>query len=613
MCGIAAVIGPHLGDSAVSQLISKISHRGPDGSGTISRDWGQLGHRRLSIIDVEGGAQPMANEDRSCFVSFNGEIYNDLELRQELQAAGHQFRTSCDTEVIVHAYEQWGEACVSKLRGMFAFAVLDENRKTVFAARDRMGIKPLIYTCQEDRTLLASEISAIASVSEQTLSISVEAVHAFLRLGYIPAPLTIYEGVWKLPPASTITFDRNGLAGPIQQYWDLEFDPIEDRSHTDWVDALDETVRDSVRAHLRSDVDFGAFLSGGVDSSLVVSYMAELLDRPVKTFSVGFEDKSFSECQYAQAASEHCSTDHHLAVLSQADFENSLSCLTSYGEPFGDHSALPTRKLCQFAAGETKMVLSGDGGDELFAGYERYLRAAPHWMPNNSPIRKARRVASRLLGRPSYTPPSPLQHWHQNARMFTFEELQALIGKPLENDPGDSILSEKLEDCQAWPYLSQLQYFDINAYLPGDILTKVDIASMQHGLEVRVPLLDHHVAEFAATVPPEFLVTRNQQGNLVGKALLKDLAERRFSPEFVHRKKQGFGVPIAQWIGQLSSGTLKERLLGSDSHITEFVDRSAVDALIANHESPMRSRKLWLLMVLQQWLTNHHAPLNDKH
>ena len=268
--------------------------------------------------------------------------------------------------------------------------------------------------------------------------------------------------------------------------------------------------------------------------------------------------------------------------------------------------------LCQFAASEVKMVLSGDGGDELFGGYDRYLRAAPLWMPERtSPGRQAfqrlRSAARHMIGRQGYSPPSPYAHWHQNARIFTFEELQHLIGKRLPNDPGGAPLAKRTSTCQSWPYLSQLQYFDINAYLPGDILTKVDIASMQHGLEVRVPLLDHKLAEFAATIPPEFLVTRSHESGFVGKALLKDLAERRFSRDFVHRKKQGFGIPIAQWVGRMALPTIEERLLGGGSEITQFVDGAAVTKLIENNESPMRSRKIWLLMVLQQWLSKHHS------
>ncbi len=548
----------------------------------------------------------MSNEDRSCHVTFNGEIYNYVELRDELKARGHKFRSHSDTEVIVHAYEEWGEDCPNKLRGMFAFAIIDERRRKLFVARDRLGIKPLLFATFPNQTIVASEMGPIKKLAPNRLEVNPEAIHAFLRLGYIPAPLTIYKEVFKLPPARSMTFSATDPRPVIREYWKLAFQPDYQLNESDWLDRLDETIRDAVRLHTRSDVDFGAFLSGGLDSSLVVSYMAEVLDRPVRTFAMGFEEEGFSECHYAKTASELYSTNHRTHTVSQADLSALSEIVTRYGEPFGDHSAIPTMKLCEFAANDVKMVLSGDGGDELFGGYERYVQAAEIWS-GEAPSRAQRALGTvkakvkQLLKRASYSPPSALEYWLQNSRMFTSAELQEIAGKGAA-DPVTNLIASSVSDSKEWRYLSQLQYLDLGCYLPGDILPKVDIASMTYGLEVRVPLLDHYVAECAAQIPPEYLITHDQHGAWTGKSILKKLALRKFPQDFVYRKKQGFGIPIAQWVGGTKTGELHETLLGSSSHLTQYLDKAAVAQLIDGENVPMRSRKLWLLLVLQMWL-----------
>lgn len=616
MCGIVAAVG-NVSEVDIGSGCDALAHRGPDGSGISDHGWAKLGHRRLSIIDTEGGRQPLANEDQTCFVTFNGEIYNYLELRTELESAGHQFSSNSDTEVIVHSYEEWGTNCVAHLRGMFAFAIADLRTESLYVARDRLGIKPIVYSRIGDKTVVASELQALVSLANQQFEINPEAIHAFLRLGYIPAPLTIYKNVWKLPPASWLQINNNGQLGPISEYWDLNFSPIEGRSQDDWVDALDEVLLDSIRIHLRSDVEFGAFLSGGLDSSLVVSYMADIMERPVQTFSMGFKEEGFSECHYAKIVSELYDTQHNVETLSIDEAFSLGTLVNCYGEPFGDNSALPTMKLCGFAANKVKMVLSGDGGDELFAGYERYLAAAPAWTERKRGLLGRSRkslgnLRRHLLGRKETSAPTSHAYWHAKARMFTFEELRRLTGVEITSDSADrmkSVWDGKIKD---WHYLSQLQYMDVRCYLPGDILTKVDMASMRYGLEVRVPLLDHKVAEFAATVPPEFLVTADSEGNFVGKSLLKRLAERRFPRDFIYRKKQGFGIPIARWFGGIGHEELQDRLLGTDSQLTRFLSHSAVDDVITGKQ-PMRTRKIWLLLILQQWLlANHQGVLTTR-
>ena len=610
MCGIVAKVGAGSDRVSVQRGMEELSHRGPDGSGTVDLGWAELGHRRLTIIDTSTGSQPLGNEDNTCQVSFNGEIYNYVELKQQLISKGHQFRTESDTEVIVHAYEEWGEACVNYLRGMFAFAVADLKNESAFVARDRLGIKPLVYHASANQVLISSELNSLKALSNCSFDVNHDAVHAFLRLGYIPAPMTIYKDVFKLPPASWMRIDKQGRVTRLERYWQLEFTPDYQKSEDEWLDEIDDVIREAVRIHLRSDVDFGAFLSGGLDSSLVVAYMSEMMNRPVKTFSMGFAEAGVSECEYARQAAKICKTEHHEFVLGRGELDGVDQIVNCYGEPFGDHSALPTLKLAKMASQNVKMVLSGDGGDELFGGYRRYLLAYSAWQPRSKwkqLARKGKDTIKALVGRELYRHPTAHEHWHARARMFTKTELESLLGKALNSDPGDYVVSACRERWQDLDYQSQLQLMDVECYLPNDILAKVDIASMRSGLEVRVPLLDHKVAEVAAKIPCHLLVNATATGELQGKAILKKLAQRMYPREFVYRKKQGFGIPIIEWIGRASHENLNEMLLGNGSCLGEYFDTDYISTLISSAPGviPVRSRKMWLLLVLKKWLSTH--------
>jgi asparagine synthase (glutamine-hydrolysing) len=616
MCGIIAVLGHD--HQEFGRGLDAIAHRGPDGRGALDLGWCRLGHVRLSIIDTEGGRQPISNEDGSVHVTFNGEIYNYIELRLELVQLGHTFRTASDTEVIVHAYEQWGEECAQRFRGMFAFVIADDRSRTVFVARDRFGIKPLVMASLSGTTIIASELPAIEAIATSPLGIEAEAIHAFLRLGYIPAPMTIFQGVQKVHPATCLLLNEHGVIRSHSTYWRHEFRPVTNCSEAEWLDCVDSTLREAVRIHLRSDVDFGAFLSGGLDSSLIVSYMSELMERPVKTFTIAFDEPRFSENQYAEVAAKRYQCDHRVLTVTRESLADLDQIVRRYGEPFADHSALPTLRVCEFAARNVKMVLSGDGGDELFGGYERYIQAAPFFSQKSTKgaLQRIgreflRRVSERRGSQAQYVP--PIQHWKNNSRMFAFEELGDLLLRPPKSDPIDRIICRSLPATEHLSYLNAIQSLDVECYLPGDILTKVDIASMAYGLEVRVPFLDHVVAECAGQLPEEMLIRRSHDRKYVGKYVLKKLAERRFPHNFVYRAKKGFGIPIVQWVGGIPLPLLREKLLCHHSPLHAYLNQGAIASLIDDLSVPMRSRKLWLLLVLTSWLEQRKRPHSDRY
>ncbi len=611
MCGIAGILrwqGPPIQSGEIEQMTRALAHRGPDGEGFLIRDRVALGHRRLSIIDVEGGKQPLSNEDETVWVTFNGEIYNYRELREILQTKGHVFRTKSDTEVIVHAYEEWADSCVERLRGMFAFAVLDERARRLFLARDQLGIKPLYYLRTNTFFAFASELQSLRILPGVDWSLDLEALEEYLWLQYIPAPKTIYKNVQKLPPAHSLIVNFTGVCGQAEEYWQLEMRPNAKRSEADTFEELDHMLRRSVKRHLVADVDFGAFLSGGVDSSLVVGYMSELLGRPVKTFTIGFEEESFSELSFARQASGICGTEHYEEIVKPDALSILPDLVRHYGEPFGDSSAIPTYYLSRLARSHVPMVLSGDGGDESFAGYDSH-RA---WMKSLHPSDSRRKwkqmlrpVAEKVMPwryKPLSLPQASLPHW------LTFiEYLPTALRKKLWRPEFQKVSTGRLpvfekeyERVTTAAVCSRVQYLDIKTYLPNDILTKVDIASMAHGLEVRTPLVDVDIAQYAATIPQDFHIGRNGSGQWEGKTLLKKVATQWFPPEFVGRKKQGFGVPISDWFskGGILDQEVTGRLRAGDSPLKDYFCREGVDEVISNRfPGP-----IWLLLFLDEWL-----------
>ena len=607
MCGIVGLIQTNnapVSRELITAMTSALSHRGPDGFGI--EVWNQVafGHRRLSIIDLETGKQPMSNEDGTVWITFNGEIYNFRELRNELELKGHEFRTRSDTEVIIHGYEEWGDQCVERFRGMFAFGIVDFRNQRLFLARDHLGIKPLYYLRTPSCFAFASEILVLRRIPNIEFAMNIQSVDQYLWLQYIPAPRTIFKNIFKLPPAHrmSITFDDK-ISGP-EEYWRIQFLPDHNRSEKEWLEALEEVLLDSVRAHLVSDVPFGAFLSGGVDSSVVVAYMSQILSKPVKTFSIGFKEQDFSELPYAEIAASRWRTDHHVEIVKPNALEILPKIVEHYGEPFGDSSALPTYYVCQMARKFVPMVLSGDGGDEGFAGYDSYRTWMDKLPPSRLPFLKRfiYPIAHAVLPNEYPLQDSQLREWLKciiylpiplRSQLWR-QEYRAVTSLPLD------VIEKEFERTRQYGMVNKVQYMDLKTYLPFDILTKVDIASMMHGLEVRTPFVDIRVVEFAATIPESLNMSKNQRGEWEGKLLLKKLMAKYYTPEFLHRPKMGFGVPIQTWFAP--GGALREhlhdRLMGDHSLLYEFFEPAIIKQFVEQNISYY----LWLLLFFEEWL-----------
>lgn len=618
MCGIAGVLrwqSQPTPKSEIERMTRAIAHRGPDGEGVLVRDNVALGHRRLAIIDLETGKQPMSNEDGSVWITFNGEIYNYKQLRSELLAFGHSFASSSDTEVIVHAYEQWGAVCVQKLRGMFAFAIADFRKRQLFLARDHFGIKPLCYRLGKNYFAFASELQALRQVSDEAPKGDLQAVEYFLRYQYIPTPLTIYKDVYKLPPANFLIMNFDGHVASPQRYWDVSFEPRNGLHDGGFQARANEVIEEAVQAHLVSDVPFGVFLSGGVDSTLVALKMSKLLKKPVKAFSIGFREEDCSELRYAERAARQAGVELHTEIVEDDGLGVLPELLDHYGEPYGDSSAIPTWFVCRLARAHVPMVLSGDGGDEAFAGYNTYRG----WMEYD-PLRKGLGALRRLHPQlATYylsdafrrTFPNSRRHnlaeWMRRMLFFTSDERRALwhsshwalVEQPCE------LLTNSSRRGMRFDRLSFAQYLDFQTYLPCDILTKVDVASMYHGLEVRTPFVDLGVIDLARRLPPDQRVRRNGSRELIGKYILKEVLAKQMGHEFVYRPKQGFAIPRQAWLKPMSAGhdMFREFVLSSDSKIHEWFDVQYIRGLIASDESiELNHGKLWLLLVLGIWL-----------
>lgn len=622
MCGIAGIIrfDGHAPDGdELLRMTQALAHRGPDGHGMMIREGVGLGHRRLSIIDLEGGRQPMANEDQSVWATFNGEIYNFRRLKRELESAGHQFVTDCDTEVIVHGYEQWGAACVERFRGMFAFAVVDFRRQRAMLARDHFGIKPLYYRPSPHGLAFASELEALRRMDDPPRRGSLTAVEMFLRLQYIPTPLTIYDDVFKLPPAHRIEFSLRGASAAAivpQRYWQLEFAPQRNRDERQWLDQLDQMVSRAVSDSLVSDVPFGVFLSGGIDSTLVAQKMRDQLGSDVRAFSIGFDEQDYNELPYARQAARQLGLQWEYEIVRPDALAVLPDLLRHYGEPYGDSSAIPTWYVCRLARRHVPMVLSGDAGDEAFGGYGSYRS----WMESLDERNAARRgrpwwkkAVLGLLLAAGYNHDARLdcnvQPWLDRVgyihapwrRRLWRDDFAELVDRPCE------LFSRAAAEAPRCDPLSFVQFLDFQTYLPCDILTKVDVASMYHALEVRPSLLDVELVETAARLPVEMRMRSGPEGR-IPKYALKALLQRTFSAEFVHRRKQGFAIPRDRWF--LPGGPLRRRLeeLVSErqSPLVELLRGEAIVEMMHEH-SPRndRSGPLWLLLVLGLWLEQH--------
>lgn len=625
MCGIAGLVNPAgLSDAqrlAVERMVTVLNHRGPDDSGTYFDETAGLGHTRLSIIDLStAGKQPLCNEDESIWITFNGEIYNFPELRDRLIAKGHQFRTRTDTEVIVHLYEEEGEACVESLRGMFAFAIWDRKQKKCFIARDRLGIKPLYYSTAGGTLIFGSEIKALLEAPGLEREIDPQALADYLTYLWIPAPKSIFKDVRKLPAGHTATFDRNGFR--IRRYWDIvDFEPF-CQNEAQLVEQFRQQLTEAVRIRLISDVDLGAFLSGGLDSSAVVATMASLVDRPVRTHSIGFDEREFSEIPYSDRVAQQFQTEHHQhTVLADAvDIIGRLAWF--FDEPFADSSAVPTYYVSECARRHVTVALSGDGGDENLAGYRKYKfnqrqRAVRGRFP--TPVRRA------LFG--TLARAYPKADWLP--RMLrakqTFQELagsdldaiylsravvhpavsSSLLSDAMRDQLGDydpiSVIDEHYRNCSAKSALNRELYTDIKTYLVDDILTKVDRASMAVALEVRVPLLDHKFVEFMARIPANCKLRGG-----VGKYLFKSAFRETLGTEIVDRPKQGFSVPLGEWLKGPLRSMVEDVVFAGDAHVSNWLDMQALRGMWSAHlrGTGRMESMIWGVLMLEHWARN---------
>jgi asparagine synthase (glutamine-hydrolysing) len=608
MCGIAGFGGfPAPDDERAHHLramCGAIKHRGPDDDGFFLADSVALGMRRLSVIDVEGGAQPIANEDQTVHVVFNGEIYNHRRLRAEL-AHGHTLRSRTDTEVLVHLYEEHGEHLVDHLRGMFGFAIWDSRRSQLLLARDRIGIKPLYYWSTTRGIAFASELRSLLALPWFPRTLDPVAVAEYVALGYVADPRSIFQGVRKLPPGHTLTWRPSGETR-LSRYWSPVRPEVSIRDDREAIEELQRLLRDAVESHLESDVPLGAFLSGGIDSSTVVAEMVQHSGQRVRTFSIGFDEREFDEAAHAARVSRELGTEHtELIVRPNVDVLIE-SVIRSYDEPFGDSSALPTMLVSQLARRDVTVALSGDGGDELFGGYTRYAelldrQELPGWV--RPAVRSlARRLPQSAPGRNRLIDLSRGLRGRYGTTIA--QAVESVDGGVIRNPIADAanVIDDRLEEwfepASERGFLTQMTLVDIASYLPGDILTKVDRASMSVSLEARVPLLDHPLVEFAVSLPDRFKVRDG-----VGKWILRQAVRDIIPASVLSYPKRGFAVPLDAWFRNELDHRLTA-LMQPGAAIGEFVDRDSVNRLVREHRVRRRNHghALWRLLVLELWL-----------
>jgi asparagine synthase (glutamine-hydrolysing) len=627
MCGITGIFDTRSRRDIDRGLLTRMNdsqfHRGPDEAGLHVEPGLGLGHRRLSIIDLSTGQQPLYNEDNSVVVVFNGEIYNYLELVPELQALGHRFRTRSDTEVIVHAWEAWGAACVTRFRGMFAFALWDRNRETLFLARDRLGVKPLYYALLDDGTFVfGSELKSMLAHPRMKRAIEPAAVEDYFAYGYVPEPRTIFSGALKLPPATTLTFRRGEPLPAPREYWDVPFNPGPQVSESDAIEELAARLEESVKLRLMSEVPLGAFLSGGVDSSAVVAMMARISGDPVNTCSIGFGDPAFDESRYAQMVADRYRTQHRMRQVDPDDVGLVDKLAVLYDEPYADSSAIPTYRVCELARENVTVALSGDGGDESFGGYRRY-----RWHVNEERLRSRMPLAMRaplfgLLGmlypKADWAPrvfraKSTLQALARDSVGAYFHSVSLLhdgmraqlfsdrFRRQLQGYEAVEVLRRHAARASSDHPLSLVQYLDLKTYLVGDINTKVDRASMAHSLEVREPLMDHPLVEWLSNLPPD-LKLRNGEG----KYLLKKALQPYLPDEILYRPKMGFAVPLAKWFRGALRGQIRSAVLGPVLAETGWFNARFLQRLVDDHQSGAsdHSTPLWTLMMFESFLRN---------
>lgn len=620
MCGIAGIVdsrpGARVEEATIHRMCERIVYRGPDDEGLFVKGGSGLGMRRLSIIDLAGGHQPVFNEDRTAWIVFNGEVYNFPDLRPELEAKGHIFRTHSDTEVIIHLYEEMGAECVQKLRGMFAFAIYDERERKLLLARDRMGKKPLHYALENGRLWFGSEIKSILEVAPDLAEVNVPALWQYMYLGYVPDPATAFQRIHKLPPGHVLEFENGEIK--VRQYWDVpQYGTYHPKSEEECLEEMEHRLEEAVRIRLISDVPLGAMLSGGTDSSAVVALMARASAGPVKTFSIGFKQADFNEADYARLVAQKFGTEHHELILEPNVVETVEVLTHSLEEPFGDSSMLPTYYVSQLARQHVTVALSGDGGDELFAGYERYRihlhdrsHSMPAWagkfyrsaihplLPYKTPGRNLAYSIS-LPWQERYLEGVTIQSFIREMKLLTPEFRARALANGYDSL---HVLRGYLEKAPARDALSRVLYLDTKTYLAGDILTKVDRMSMLTSLEARGPILDHQFVEWVSSLAPEWKMRGGEQ-----KYIFRRLAERLGVPrEVLHRKKQGFALPLVHWMRNELKPLILDVLLDQRALQRGYFEEKGLRRLLDEHFQQRRdhSARIWRFLIFELWHRN---------
>jgi len=620
MCGIAGVVSAtresDITEALVHHMCEQIVYRGPDDEGLYVADGAGLGMRRLSIIDLSGGHQPVFNEDRSAWVVFNGEIYNFPELRPELEKRGHRFYTKTDTEVIIHLYEEMGAECVQKLRGMFSLAIYDQTKRKLILARDRLGKKPLHYALLKDKLYFGSEIKSILAVAPELAEVNAQGLLEYLYYGYVPDPITAFTGIQKLAPGHLLEFEKGKIQ--IRQYWDLpEYNTHTPKSEEECLEELEHRLLEATRIRLISDVPLGAFLSGGTDSSTIVALMARASSGPVKTFSIGFTKDDFNEAEYARMVASKFGTDHYEMILEPNVVETVEHLTSSLEEPFGDSSMLPTYYVSQMARQHVTVALSGDGGDEIFAGYDRYrihsnrrfFEYVPEWARKFFRDQVFPRLPNGMQGRGySYNVTLPWRERYVDGLSFVpaFERTAPLLSDDfrqilLRSDDPQNVLLRYFAKAPARDPVSELLYVDSKTYLAGDILTKVDRMSMLNSLEVRAPMLDHKFIEWVTGLPPEWKLRGSTQ-----KYILRKLAVRVGVPlEALNRPKQGFALPLVHWMRNELKDVLMI-LLEPRTLQRGYFEADGIRKLMNDHlyRGKELTGRIWRLLMFELWHRN---------
>jgi asparagine synthase (glutamine-hydrolysing) len=628
MCGIAGIVaenGHPASVPAIEAILGRMTHRGPDDSGLWTRGSAALGHRRLSIIDLQTGHQPMCNEDRTVWITFNGEIYNFGDLRLDLEKKGHRFVTGSDTEAIVHAYEQYGVDCLSRFRGMFAFGIWSESTRTLFLARDRLGKKPLFYAQPAGWLAFASELQALVAHPELARRLDPAAIDHYLTFGYIPAPQTIYRGIYKLPPGhfllAKLSEGHSILSVRVEPWWRLHYESASVMSDEDAADGLLSSLKDAVRLRMAGDVPLGVLLSGGTDSSVITAFASSLHSGRIKTFSIGFAEQEYNELPFARAVAQRYDTDHYELIVRPNLLDVLPTLVRHYGEPYADSSAVPTYYVAQMARQQVTIALNGDGGDECLGGYERYLgnavaeqycalpgalrkriiEPAARWLPESASRFSRLRQARRFLEVAGWSWTRRYVHWMSYFNMARRQQLYAdemlcqLNGHYAESWLVDLVSRHTGTHGRT---VNALLATDLESYLPNDLLVKMDIAAMANSVEGRSPFLDHEVVEYCARLP-----VRCKIRGATRKYLLRKIASDLVPTRNLRRRKMGFGIPVGVWMRTEHKGFMEDVLLGSHARKRWLFRPDSVRRLLNEHNAGIEdhAQRLWALLWLELW------------